>query len=340
MVFEKLHFRHCMLYEFNLKKSASEATISICNVYGPNAVSLRVCQNWFARFKMGDFDLEDKKRPGRPSELDDHELEELISTDPCLSTRELTLRLSVSNSTVYDRLKALGKVQKLGKWVPHKLSEMNILTRLNTCAFLLSKQKRKSFLYKIVTGDEKWIYFDNSSNKKQWLDPSQTASHVPRPEIHQKKVMLCVWWDTKGIIYHEVLEERQTVNASLYSDQLIRLGHSIEEKRPQIRHKVILLHDNVRPHIAKDTQSTIENLNWEVLPHAAYSPDLAPSDYHLFRSMQHFLRDKRFTDVTMVRNKVSQYFDSKPVTFYEKSIKSLPERWQKVISNNENYFDD
>ena len=107
---------------------------------------------------------------------------------------------------------------------------MNILTRLNTCAFLLSKQKRKSFLYKIVTGDEKWIYFDNSSNKKQWLDPSQTASHVPRPEIHQKKVMLCVWWDTKGIIYHEVLEERQTVNASLYSDQLIRLGHAIEEK--------------------------------------------------------------------------------------------------------------
>ena len=96
----------------------------------PNAVSLRVCQNWFARFKMGDFDLEDKKRQGRPSELDDHELEELISTDPCLSTRELALRLSVSNSTVYDRLKALGKVQKLGKWVPHKLSEMNILTRL------------------------------------------------------------------------------------------------------------------------------------------------------------------------------------------------------------------
>ena len=203
---------------------------------------------------MGDFDLEDKKRPGRPSELDDHELEELISTDPSLSTRELALRLSVSNSTVYDRLKALGKVQKLGKWVPHKLSEMNRLTRLNTCAFLLSKQKRKSFLYKIVTGDEKWIYFDNSSNKKQWLDPSQKASHVPRPEIHQKKVMLCVWY--------------------------------------------------------------------------------------LFRSMQHFLRDKRFTDVTMVRNEVSQYFDSKPVTFYEKGIKSLPERWQKVISNNGNYFDD
>ena len=92
--------------------------------------------------------------------------------------------------------------------------------------------------------------------------------------------------------------------------------------------------------IAKVTQSIIENLNWEVLPHAAYSPDLAPSGYHLFRSMQHFLRDKRFTDVTMVRNEVSQYFDSKPVTFYEKGIKSLPERWQKVISNNGNYFDE
>ena len=30
------------------------------------------------------------------------------------------------------------------------------------------------------------------------------------------------------------------------------------------------------------------------MPHPAYSPDLAPSDYHLFRSMAHFLRGRRF----------------------------------------------
>ena len=79
---------------------------------------------------------------------------------------------------------------------------------------------------------------------------------------------------------------------------------------------------------------------WEVLPHPAYSPNLAPSDYHLFRSTQHFLSEKTFQDIESVRKEVVQYFDFKPVSFFEKRIQSLPERWAKVIDAEGNYFDD
>ena len=47
-------------------------------------------------------------------------------------------------------------------------------------------------------------------------------------------------------------------------------------------------------HTVKSVRDTSEALSWEVLPRAAYSPDLAPSDYHLFASIGHALAEKRF----------------------------------------------
>ena len=249
----------------------------------------------------------------------------------------------MSHTTVLNRLQTLGKVQKVGKWVQHKLSEINIAQRLSTCIFLSSRQKKKSFLWKIVTGDEKWLYYENPVNKKQWLSPCKAPFAIPKPGVHRKKIMLCVWWDQKGIIYYELLEPKQTVTANLYSQQLMRLSLALETKRPyrgKGKRKVILLHDNARPHVAKTTRETIENLGWEVLPHPAYSPDLAPSDYCLFRSMEHFFREKSFSDFVGIKKDAAQFFSCKPASFFEKGIQSLTERWEKVIASDGNYFDD
>ena len=95
----------------------------------------------------------------------------------------------------------------------------------------------------------------------------------------------------KGIIYYELLEPKQTTNDARYSQQLRRLNEKNLEKRSGAGHgnrNVILLHDNARPHVALRTKQMILELGWEVLPHPANSPDIAPSDYHLFRSMVHF----------------------------------------------------
>jgi histone-lysine N-methyltransferase SETMAR len=338
-----MHIRHCILFEFNLKKNATQATQSICSAYGEDALDVRTCQRWFARFKTGDWDLNDKEHTGRPFEASADLLEQLLEEDPRRSSRELALEMSVSHTTVLNRLRALGKVQRVGKWVPHNLSEVNISQRLSICVSHSSRQKKKSFLWKIITGDEKWLYYDNPVHKKQWLSPGQVPLSTPKPEIHRKKVMICVWWDQKGVIYWELLEPKQTVTANLYSQQLVRLSQVLERKRPyngKGNRKVILLHDNARPHVAKTTQATIEQLGWEVLSHPAYSPDLAPSDYHLFRSMEHFFREKSFSDLESIKKEVTQFFDHKPASFYEKGIKSLPERWQMVIDSNGNYFND
>ena len=109
MVPDKLHFRHCMIYEFHSKKNAIQATNSICLVNNDLALDVGTCQRWFARFSSGDFDLNDKDRPGRPIEANDSLLEELLEQDPRQSTRNLAIQLNCSFNTVLNRLRALVK---------------------------------------------------------------------------------------------------------------------------------------------------------------------------------------------------------------------------------------
>jgi len=68
----------------------------------------------------------------------------------------------------------------------------------------------------------------------------------------------------------------------------MRLSRALKDKRPQYNEghdKIILQHDNARPHVAKSVKTYLETLKWKALPHLLYSPDIAPSDYHFFRLM-------------------------------------------------------
>jgi len=69
---------------------------------------------------------------------------------------------------------------------------------------------------------------------------------------------------------------------------------AIRNKRKRAQTSVSFLQDNARPHVASRTMDTIQKPKWNVLPHPPYSPDLAPSDYHLFGPLKEYLGRKRF----------------------------------------------
>jgi len=223
------HLRHCMLFEFNRGLKATEATKNICEVYG-EVISVRKCQEWFARFRSGDFDLKDRQRSGRPSVLDNDVLKTMVESDPRLSTRELATKLNTSQSTIDRHLHEINKVNKAGIWVPHQLSADNLLQRISICTSLLARQEVDPFLKRIITGDEKWVLYLNVERKNQWLSPGQTPIPTAKSGLHPKKVMLCVWWDMEGVVYFELLDMNQTITAEVYCEQLDRLKENLTKK--------------------------------------------------------------------------------------------------------------
>lgn len=339
---EKEVLRGSLITFFHLKKTAAESYRLLVEAYGEHAPSQDTCERWFKRFKSGDFDVSNKDRGKPPKKFEDTDLQALLDEDNTQTEKQLAEALEVTQAAISQRLKAMGKIQKAGKWVPYQLKERDIERRKTICEILLARQKRKGFLHRIVTGDEKWIYFDNPKRKKSWVDPGQPSTSQPVRNIHGKKTLLCIWWDSKGPLYYELLKPGETITGERYRQQLIKLNRALKEKRPEFhqRHdKVIFQHDNARPHVAIPVQNYLGNINWEVLPHPPYSPDLAPSDYYLFRSMQHGLSEQHFHSYEEVKNWLDEWLASKNEKWYWDGIHQLTERWEKVVANDGQYFD-
>ena len=89
------------------------------------------------------------------------------------------------------------------------------------------------------------------------------------------------------------LPENITVNATKYRAQLNKLESEVV-KQGLSSGKIYFQHDNAKPHVAEIVKEKIAIFGWEPLPHPPYSPDLAPSDYHLFRSLSNHLREGGF----------------------------------------------
>ena len=110
-------------------------------------------------------------------------------------------------------------------------------------------------------------------------------------------------------------------------------------KRKRAQPSVAFLQDNARPHVAARTMDTIQKLKWNVLPHPPYSPDLAPSDYHLFGALQEHPGGKRFRNNEEVIQNVQEWLHRQPKDFVLSGIRKLPDRWRKCIASQKDYVE-
>ena len=98
------------------------------------------------------------------------------------------------------------------------------------------------------------------------------------------KVLASIFWDQDGILLIHDLPKGQIIDAVYYSSLLVQLKVILKEKRRgKFTKGVLFLHGNVLAHRALATQ---KKLSFQCLDHLPYSPDLAPSDYHMFPGLK------------------------------------------------------
>ena len=182
---------------------------------------------------------------------------------------------------------------------------------------------------------------ESKMQSMEWKHPGSPAKKKFKTQPSAGKVMLTLFWDSKGPVLEDNLEKGRTINSARYSDLLTNnLKPAVRTKgRGLLSKKVLLLHDNARPHTASHTVETGNHLGFEVLEHPAYSPDLARSDYHLFGTLKNVLRGRHFSTDKEVREAVHKWLRDQKKTFFLERIRKPVDRWTKCIEKEGDYVE-
>ncbi|UYV68430.1 hypothetical protein LAZ67_5004295 [Cordylochernes scorpioides] len=154
------------------------------------------------------------------------------SEGPIQTQEELAETLGVTQQAISNRLKVMGMMQKQGNWVPYELKPGNIERRICTCELLLKRQNRKVFFASNRDGGRKVDSLRRPKCRKSSVKPGHASTSTAKPNIHGKKLMLCIWWDQLGVIYYELLQPNETITGERYQQQLMRLSRALKIKRP------------------------------------------------------------------------------------------------------------
>ncbi|KAK6734115.1 hypothetical protein RB195_017721 [Necator americanus] len=107
-----------------MPRSFKPSSLHLCNayidrrlkeVYKEHASARSTLYKWHSKLATGDYSIEDEDRSGRPMELDLVLLRRQMEANPFQNTRELTVALGMSQTTVVRGMVSIGKVRKLGR---------------------------------------------------------------------------------------------------------------------------------------------------------------------------------------------------------------------------------
>jgi len=230
------------------------------------------------------------------------------------------------------------------KWIPKCLNADQKRTRVQMSQESLQKfQNPGEFLRSLVTEDETGLHHYDPETKQQSTEWRHSGSPRPKKFRSQRsagKVLASVFWDKDGVILIKYLKTGETINAGVYSNYLIELKEVLKKKRRgKVSSGVQFLQDNAPSHKAHQTMQLLVDLGFTCVPHPPYSPDLAPSDYHLFPHLKKHLKGTHFPSDEALIAEVEGWFAQQDKTFYLQGLEMLQHRCEKCIELRGEYVE-
>ena len=99
-----------------------------------------------------------------------------------------------------------------------------------------------------------------------------------------------------------------------------------------------LQQDNARVHTCKVAMDAVERNGYELIPHPAYSPDLAPIDFFQFPNLKTDICGLHFRSDEEVVTTVEEWVNGKDPDFFSSGMMALEHRWSKCITLEGNYI--
>ena len=307
------------------KKTAEEVLSQLTTAYKADCPSKSAIYLWIAEFKRGRESVHDDAKAGRPTEIDSDTIskkcENIIRTERRITTKELAILLNVSDWKARDVLKSCG-IRKL--FFPfcasishfgHVFGPAPMLRRKSQPVpwtwTTVSKQQChrgwKTFdLYHPESGREssEWCFVNEFAPRKLWSGSSR-----------RRCLMFPVFWGSQCVIKVDFADKSVKFNNEYYASLICETR--AERSKPR-GSPLWLSQGNASIHTSQVTKKTIQEANFHLLQHPLYSPDLAPSDFWLFRHLKKHLRDHQFSSASCVQQATENFQAAQPLTFFQR----------------------
>ena len=190
-----------------------------------------------------------------------------------------------------------------------------------------------------MTCDEKWILYDNWWQPAQWLDWEEAPKHFPKPNLHQKKATVTVWWSAARLIHYRFLNPSKTITSEKFAQQIDAVHWKLQCLQPTWVNRGARCSSWQRPAAWHTTSAS--KVEWIGLQRFASSGIFTWPLTNQLPVLQHldtFLQRKHFHNQQHAENAFQEFIKSQGMDFYATGINKFISYWQKCGDCNSSYF--